>query len=324
MKYFVISDVHSFFIEMKEALEQAGFRKTDPNHTLIVAGDLFDRGPDAIKVYNYIRSIPKSRRILIRGNHEQLLLDLLLKTYPEGHDFSNGTADTVCQLAGGDVHELSEYKVWQEDDITYDYPNWCKEFWVEWRDKAKKHPIVKWLRSKEWRDYYELDRFIIVHSFIPVKLREGYESFRFMPYWRLSEKLLEYDGDWRNGYWPDAMWGCPWSQYQRGFFQPEEDKGKTLVCGHWHTSDFFSHLKNIHLKEFPGPIYYSKGLIGIDGGCCSKYDILLDDYVYTHPQNVLVIDENFKCFDKFGNELVEPEALPEIETIPAVEVESDE
>ena len=43
----------------------------------------------------------------------------------------------------------------------------------------------------------------------------------------------------------------------------------------------------------------------------------LEDYVYIHPQNVLVIDENFKCYDKTGAELVEVDEIPRIETVSA-------
>lgn len=39
-KYFVISDPHSFYMEMKTALFKAGFRKSNKEHILIVCGDL--------------------------------------------------------------------------------------------------------------------------------------------------------------------------------------------------------------------------------------------------------------------------------------------
>ena len=74
---------------------------------------------------------------MIRGNHEQLLLELLYKSYPDGHDFSNHTVDTVCQLAGVDHYDITEYKTWQEDDNTFDYPKWSKDLWQECTEKAK-------------------------------------------------------------------------------------------------------------------------------------------------------------------------------------------
>ena len=74
--YFAISDIHGFYYPMHRSLYKAGFRKTNPDHILIVCGDIFDRGPDSVKVYNFLKSLPRDRRILIRGNHEFLLRDL--------------------------------------------------------------------------------------------------------------------------------------------------------------------------------------------------------------------------------------------------------
>lgn len=107
MKYFVVSDIHSFYIELKRALDKAGFNKRNKDHTLIVCGDIFDRGPDTLSVYKFLTSIPKKRCILIKGNHELLYEELLDKSFPESHDFSNHTVDTFCQIAGYDPEILT-------------------------------------------------------------------------------------------------------------------------------------------------------------------------------------------------------------------------
>ena len=78
-KFFVISDVHGFYNEMKKSLYKAGYRKSNKNHILIVCGDIFDRGPDSVKIYNFLKSLPRNRRVLIRGNHEMLLKKLVEK-----------------------------------------------------------------------------------------------------------------------------------------------------------------------------------------------------------------------------------------------------
>ena len=43
-------------------------------------------------------------------------------------------------------------------------------------------------------------------------------------------------------------------------------EGKTIVCGHWHTSDFFNHLTKQHKELYDCPIFKSKKykLIGLD------------------------------------------------------------
>ena len=43
MKYFVVSDVHGFYTELKVALDKNGFDINDNNHKLIICGDLMDR-----------------------------------------------------------------------------------------------------------------------------------------------------------------------------------------------------------------------------------------------------------------------------------------
>ena len=107
MKYFVISDIHSFYSELKKALDIAGFNKRNKDHTLIVCGDIFDRGPETVELYKFLTSIPKKRCILIKGNHELLYEKLLEKKLPESYDFSNHTVDTFCQIAGYDLEILT-------------------------------------------------------------------------------------------------------------------------------------------------------------------------------------------------------------------------
>ena len=128
MKYFVVSDIHSFYSELKKALDIAGFNKRNKDHTLIVCGDIFDRGPETVKLYKFLTSIPKKRCILIKGNHELLYEKLLEKKLPESYDFSNHTVDTFCQIAGygleiltpeywhkfGDVPHERIQQAWQE------------------------------------------------------------------------------------------------------------------------------------------------------------------------------------------------------------------
>lgn len=276
--YFVISDIHGFYQQMVDGLRKAGFRKNNKDHILVVLGDLFDRGPEPFRVYKYIKSLPKSRRILVRGNHEALYLELLKKDFPQRHDFSNRTVNTLCDLTTTPIDLLNE--------DTYDYDEFSyikgsRKAWEKIVNKMRDHEITKWLESDEWVNYFELDKYIMVHSFIPL------------------------EEDWKNGDWDNAIWGCPWRSYQKGYFKKQEDEGKVLVCGHWHTSDFYSNLKFIHDYDYECcPIYYSEHLIGIDGG------VMYNPYWehYTHHQNVLVIkDDDFNtCYDENGFVLVEP------------------
>ena len=53
-KLFCISDIHSFYEPMLDALSEAGYNPSNPEHWLIVLGDVFDRGPDSAQVLDFL------------------------------------------------------------------------------------------------------------------------------------------------------------------------------------------------------------------------------------------------------------------------------
>ena len=308
MKYFIVSDLHSFATELKLALKRAGFQKTNKEHCIVVVGDIFDRGDETLELYNFLSSIPKKRCILIRGNHEYLFRDLLNKSYPESYDFSNHTVDTFCHIAHRDIGDL------HCGDVS----------WKEIIDFVKSSKIWAWLNSKQWVNYFELGPYIFTHSFIPVRIKEKYRQVLsiYSPY-DLSGKAFEYREDWRNATnyeWEDATWGDPVDYYKAGLFEEESKKGKILVVGHWHVSDFWKRIANIKSYDQPiTDIYYSQDFIGLD---CGVFREPMGGYY--HPQNVLVIDDQdfSACYDQYGHrlEFVKPARI--IETV--TEGEKDE
>ena len=298
-KYFVVSDIHSFCSELKYSLRQAGFSKRNKNHILIVCGDVFDRGDETIEVYKYLKSIPKKRCILIRGNHESLYKELLTKSFPDRHDFSNGTVRAFCNIADIDEEKLSKY-YWIEQGFAngFDYDQIEERLYSTWnqiKNIVANHEITKWLDSKQWRNYFELDKYIFVHSFIPTQVKDEWKEMH--PY-KLRSFCYEYKSDWREASddeWELATWGDPIDNFKYDLFKPEADNGKVLIVGHWHTSDFYKRLENIVTDT--QEIYYDKNLIAIDGGV--KYDPLIG---YLHPQNVLIIDDD-NLYDRFYKKL---------------------
>lgn len=142
--------------------------------------------------------------------------------------------------------------------------------------------IVRWIKSKKWRNYSELGQYIFVHAFIPLKGRSN----------AYLEESGEYYSSWReetnSKMWEDSTWGCPYKLYLNHCFDEELKKNKILVCGHWHTSDFYNKLfykddksKQLNVKE-DNPIFKSDlflGLIGLDA--CTAL---------TKKVNILVIE----------------------------------
>lgn len=297
-KYFVVSDIHGFYLEFHSALIQAGWQRNNRNHILVVLGDIFDRGTENWLVYKFIRSIPKTRRILIRGNHEGLLLRAIDKKKVSEVDYYNGTAAAILELAcEGSYEKMSAlYKSCYQsktDNKRIDLNDFST---ASPHTLACSKPIMKeicdWIKSDEWKEFYEIDKFIFVHCFIPINVTypsgvygltlEGYKEFcKPIKDWRKSADEAE---------WYDAKWGCPYKEFSAGLFDEELENGKVLVCGHWSACDF--HRFFDHENEQNDSIYFSKNLIALDGRTAAS-----------HQVNVLVIDEEYNCYDKEGNKL---------------------
>ena len=255
-KYFITADIHSFYTEFMDALKDAGFDINNEEHILLICGDIFDRGNESVKMYEFIRSLPKNRRILIRGNHELLFIDLKSKNAPQYHDFSNGTVKTFYHLTNSKNDE---------------------DFYIV-KNKPIIDEVIDWFNSDEWIYYYETKRYIFVHAFIPVS------GFYYRMY-DANPNMLIFREDWRNATkyeFEDATWGSPWQMAKVGL----NKTGKMIVCGHWHTSDFFNNLrprgKHYNINE-ENPIFKSKiyGIIGLDA--CTAL---------THKVNILVLNED--------------------------------
>lgn len=78
MRTIIATDLHGCDQEFRELLEKVYFNPT--RDRLILLGDLFDRGDESWEVFQHIKRLKKllgERMILIRGNHDQLLLDTI-------------------------------------------------------------------------------------------------------------------------------------------------------------------------------------------------------------------------------------------------------
>lgn len=227
-KFFVTSDIHSYYTELITALNNAGFDENNEDHYLVVCGDCFDRGPESSQVFKYLRGLP--RKVLVRGNHEQLLVDCCVRGWAMTHDMSNGTARTIWDLGYGD-----------EFDDRCDYT------------LKKIQPFLDGMVN-----YLETKNYIFVHSWIPVINKDGLpahytrgRSFGFNPDWRMASQEE----------WDDATWGNPFDMAARGLF-PD----KTVVFGHWHCSTGWAEAEG--RSEFGEDArfdpYYGEGFISID------------------------------------------------------------
>ena len=192
MKIFAFSDCHGFADELIAALDEAGFEKGNPDHLLVGCGDYFDRGKQPREIMLFLESIPN--KVLIKGNHEQMLVEAIEREYPHYYDFTNGTFDTICAL--GDAGK------WDTFDEC------CLR--IEWR-------IDQWVRQMV--NYYETENYIFVHSFVPIyteNWRESNQRVWDMAMWGNPYELA------KRGFLPDKTlvfghWHCStgWAQAER-------------------------------------------------------------------------------------------------------------
>ena len=238
MKYYVTADPHGFYTELHTALEESGFFDETMPHKLIILGDLFDRGNEALKMQSFILELMEQNEvILVRGNHEDLFEEMI--TVDEGcplrHHNSNGTYSTALQLTGYD-------------------PTLAIIRNFDFAAKAQETPYYKKI-IPAMVDFYETPSYVFVHGWIPsIPERNGRVSYR---------------GDWREAApeeWRDARWinGIDAAQFCA------EDK--TIMCGHWHCS--YGHAKYENKgSEFGSDAdfspYYGPGVVALDA--CTAY-----------------------------------------------------
>lgn len=65
-----MSDIHGCYKEFIKMLEKINFNDKD---ILYILGDIFDRGPEPMKILDYI--IKRENIILLKGNHEKMFTD---------------------------------------------------------------------------------------------------------------------------------------------------------------------------------------------------------------------------------------------------------
>ena len=273
-----------------KTLKRKGFDVNNQDHIFVLVGDLFDRGEESLELYNWVKALPKERRILIKGNHEQLLIDMVKRGYAESYDYHNCTLNTLYQL-----------NKWDDKKETHDYykqlyllreedRKWAR---LESNLSAKRkacfsssitREVVSWLKSDEWINYWETDNYIFAHGFIPLRQPINWEESERLGY-VVKIGLPEYREDWRNATqteWDDSTW-FNWRANYMAIKKGCNKTGKYIVVGHWHTSDLYKYLNNTQKYVYDCPIYKSKRykLIGLDACTAGSGKI-----------NILVLNEN--------------------------------
>ena len=180
-KFFVVSDIHSYFNIFINELKAKGFDEYNPDHWLIVCGDCFDRGNESADLLHYLMTL--ERKILIKGNHDILLEQCCNRGFPYNYDKSNGTIRTIQDIGGST--DFSKFG----DCCT--------------------RTLNKTARYRELLvNYFETQNYIFVHSWIPANPK-AYGDYTYREDWRDATKSE----------WEDAMWGNPFFKAADGLNQ---------------------------------------------------------------------------------------------------------
>lgn len=255
IKYFCSGDIHSFFDLWMMSLHDKGFDENNSEHKIIVCGDLFDRGEECVKCYEFVNRMKNQNRLIyIRGNHEDLLIkcvhDLKTRGHTGQHHISNGTIKTLSHFLN-----CSEY------DILCGCVDW-KLF------EEVTTNLISFINDNTV-DYFELNDKIFVHGWVPTSADENnYE--------------IVHD-NWREGEWEHARWKCGFDCWRCKLIP----QGKTVVCGHWHTSYGWSEFRG---RSEWGPDaefipFIDNGIIAIDA--CTAYTKMVNVVVFNEGGDLI-------------------------------------
>lgn len=264
MKYFVFSDVHGDYPALMSGLSESGYDPKDKNHTIISCGDNFGEGNKAegcLGIFEFLTSKQHfNPPICLRGNHENLLLDIYHRGYLDEFDFQCGEDKTLKSFLSllGNTPSLS-YSFLFMDSV---------------KDILKGHGVIDWILKMPY--YFRTKHFLFLHSFFPYDKERN--ILHVEDYDSASEEL-----------WEKVVWvQTPplidkfLSLFPNGIKLPD---GKYLgvVFGHWSVAGLHKRYDGESGKKknsFDPFVHRGAKLIGLDAST-----------PLSHKVNVLVVED---------------------------------
>lgn len=111
----IITDIHGCLDECRQLLDKLSFDKS--KDTLINLGDTIDRGPKIYELFVFLHDLKEEmgeRFVMIRGNHEQMMLDSLngSKRHKDLWYYNSGEKTVYSFI--NHKHKIKEYRSWYE------------------------------------------------------------------------------------------------------------------------------------------------------------------------------------------------------------------
>lgn len=225
LRLFVVSDIHGYCTLLTQALAEAGFDENDEDHLFVFCGDLFDRGRENRKVYDYVRQL--KHKILIRGNHDERLAEIIRDGRANIYDLRNGVKTTLEEFFGpGAVDDDGRLSVGENSEMAEE--------------------LLSFIGGMG--DYYETEHYVFTHGWLPLQPECNVSYIR---------------EDWRGA--DNAAWHyARFLEWQLLYSTPARLPGKTIVCGHRPTQ--FAHFFDPRRDRTDSGVFYGSGMIAIDAG----------------------------------------------------------
>lgn len=242
-KLFVVSDIHGHCTLLKNTLREAGFDSKNEEHLLVCCGDYFDRGTENLEVLKFLDRI--ENKVMLRGNHEDMLLEIFQTGRLKPHNYINGTVETIVEFFG--KYALDEF-----GEIDFSGK-------TRMLDRATDFMLAT-------RDYFETENYVFVHGWLPTVMRDGKPCI--MQNWRSASKEK----------WIEARW-TKWTEM---YETCDRIEGKTIVCGHM--PSFFANRFDKGRETMDASIFYGDGVIVLDAGTYTsgKVNVLMveDNFIF--------------------------------------------
>ena len=170
-EYFILSDIHSQYDLLMNALKKAEFDMENDNHILIIAGDVLDRGYQGDEVIRFIETLVIKKRVLgVLGNHDVFLLDLVDNTFEMKKIIwncdKNGFKETL--LLGWNPSKEFQMEIKTIEKIGRNL-------------NGKYSVFLEWLR--ELPLFLEFKNHVIVHGFLDFSLDDWHYTSKQFATW---------------------------------------------------------------------------------------------------------------------------------------------
>lgn len=174
MATYIVSDIHGYYNLFMKGLSQVEFSDSD---FLWVIGDAIDRGPDGVRILQYIMN--HQNMDLIIGNHELMMLN---SVSPQGDIICDGIDASIWLGANGGWPTLEGYKSLSLED---------------------RLSLLEWLKTRYVVKTLDINRnkYCLSHSYYNAKCENmKYSELSYLDVWNITWSSI-----WRDDYCSHAL-----------------------------------------------------------------------------------------------------------------------